>query len=291
MKSGCACENHPRRYLKLRGLCQNSAVSTYYQPKNDMTDINKLRLIGLSTTIEFDKTIGLWKLTVAESNVTGLSKIPHQFFTLGRHNWTIKKDQGCNEDLKRDSYTVELKMSGCQEGEFTCNDGQCVSMEQRCDQLPHCRDTSDEIGCDILNLKNSYNRNIPPIRSINGSKVAVDVNTSIDIFKLVDINEEDYSIEIQLQISMVWKENRVTYQNLKANDSLNALTQEDIQRLWLPKVIYENTDQKDTTRLGSNWEWETNVEVKRQGNFTMSGFDVVDEAYIYQGLFPKQIAQ
>ena len=123
--------------------------------------------------------------------------------------------------------------------------------------------------------------------TINGSKVAVDVNTSIDIFKLVDINEEDYSIEIQLQISMVWKENRVTYQNLKANDSLNALTQEDIQRLWLPKVIYENTDQKDTTRLGSNWEWETNVEVKRQGNFTMSGFDVVDEAYIYQGLFPK----
>jgi len=86
--------------------------------------------------------------------------------------------------------------------------------------------------------------------TINGSKVAVDVNTSIDIFKLVDINEEDYSIEIQHQISMVWKENRVTYQNLKANDSLNALTQEDIQRLWLPKVIYENTDQKDTTRLG-----------------------------------------
>ena len=127
--------------------------------------------------------------------------------------------------------------------------------------------------------------------TINGSKVAVDVNTSIDIFKLVDINEEDYSIEIQLQISMVWRENRVTYQNLKANDSLNALTQEDIQRLWLPKVIYENTDQKDTTRLGSNWEWETNVEVKRQGNFTVSGFDVVDEAYIYQGLFPKQIAQ
>ena len=167
-----------------------------------------------------------------------------------------------------------------------------MSMELRCDQLPQCRDTSDEMGCDIMVLKEGYNRNIPPITSSdNGSKIPVDVYTSIDIFKLVDINEEDYSIEIQLQISMVWRENRVTYQNLKANDSLNALTQEDIQRLWLPKVIYENTDQKDTTRLGSNWEWETNVEVKRQGNFTMSGFHVVDEAYIYQGLFPKQIAQ
>ena len=113
--------------------------------------------------------------------------------------------------------------------------------------------------------------------------IAVDVNTSIDIFKLVDINEEDYSIEIQFQITLVWKENRATYQNLKLNDSLNALTQNDIDKLWLPKVIYENTDQKETTRLGVDWEWETNVEVRRRGNFTRSGLETVDETYVYRG--------
>ena len=126
--------------------------------------------------------------------------------------------------------------------------------------------------------------NIPPITSDEkGKKVAVEVGTSIDIFKLVDINEEDYSIEIQFQITMVWRENRATYQNLKAVDSLNALTQNDIEKLWLPKVIYENTDQKDTTRLGANWEWETHVEVRRLGNFTRSGLDNVDEANMFPG--------
>ena len=126
--------------------------------------------------------------------------------------------------------------------------------------------------------------NIPPITSDEKErKIPVKVNTSIDIFKLVDINEEDYSIEIQFQITLAWKENRATYQNLKENESLNALTQKDIQVLWLPEVIYENTDQKDTTRLGVAWEWKTNVHVKMEGKPSESGLDVVDETYIYQG--------
>ena len=175
-------------------------------------------------------------------------------------------------------------MSGCKDGQFTCNDGQCVSMDQRCDQLPHCRDKSDERGCDILVLEGGYNMNIPPISSDEkGKKIAVNVSTSIDIFKLVDINEEDYSIEIQFEITMVWKENRAKYHNLKVNDSLNALRQKDINRLWLPKVIYENTDQKATTRLGVDWEWETIVVVQREGKFTRSGLDVVDETNLFQG--------
>ena len=110
------------------------------------------------------------------------------------------------------------------------------------------------------------------------------MSISIDILKLVDIKEEDYSIEIQFSITLKWKENRATYQNLRHSTSLNALTREDIDKLWLPKVIYENTDQKDTTRLGDrNWEWETRVAVDRQGNFSRSGLDMVDEIDIFKG--------
>ena len=64
---------------------------------------------------------------------------------------------------------------------------------------------------------------------------------------------------------------------------LNALTQKDIEELWLPEVIYDNTDQKDTTRLGVTWEWKTNVLVYREGNFTRSGPETVDETYIFRG--------
>ena len=156
-------------------------------------------------------------------------------------------------------------------------------MELRCDQLPHCRDSSDEMGCDIFLLKDGYNLNIPPIISNQGEKNPVEVNVSIDILRLVDINEEDYSIEIQFEITLEWKENRATYLNLKANNSLNALNQKDIEKLWLPEVVYENTDQKESTRLGFIMEWKTEVEVRREGNHRKSGLDTVDEAYIYEG--------
>ena len=279
--SACMCERTPAPYLRLRGLCSNSAVKdTLFQPMNNLTDFTKLALVSLRTLIEFDNNDRAWVMTDAESNVTGISRAPKESFTLGRFNWTIIGDTGCNEDGVE--YTTELKMSGCQEGNFTCNDGQCVSMAQRCDQLPDCRDETDENNCKVLVLKNNYNKNVPPI--IPHIK-KVNVSLSLDILKLVDIKEEDYSIEIQFSITLKWKENRAIYQNLKFEKTLNALEKEDCGKLWLPEVIYENTDQKDTTRLGDgNWEWATRVVVDRQGNFTRSRLDDVDEIELFKGV-------
>ena len=197
---------------------------------------------------------------------------------LGRHSWTIKGDRGCSKDGPE--YTTELKMSGCQDGNFTCDNGQCVGMDKRCNQLPDCRDKSDENNCKTLVLEGTYNKNVPPVVS---DKEGVRLSISIDILKLVAIKEEDYSIEIQFSISLKWKENRVSYHNLKKESTLNALTKEDIGKIWLPRVIYENTDQKETTRLGVDWEWETRVVVERLGKFRRSKMDEVDEIEIFKG--------
>ena len=127
--------------------------------------------------------------------------------------------------------------------------------------------------------------NVPPITSDGGKKSPVNVCTSIDVLKLVDIDEEDYSIEIQFEISLQWRDNRATYHNLKDNEALNALTKKDIDALWIPEVVYENTDQKETTRLGEfgAGEWKTSVVIKREGNFSRSGLDMVDETEIFKG--------
>ena len=64
---------------------------------------------------------------------------------------------------------------------------------------------------------------------------------------------------------------------------LNVLLKEDINRLWLPLVVYTNTDQQETTRLGMEWEWTTDVLIRREGNFKRSGFEELDEAEIFKG--------
>ena len=176
-----------------------------------------------------------------------------------------------------------MKLTACKEGEFTCDDGQCVQMEQRCNQLPNCRDKSDEIGCEILRLDFGYNKRVPPINMARNSLIPVKVKVSLTLLKVVSIVEEDHSIELQFQITLQWKENRATYHNLKTNMYLNALSSEDINKIWLPLVIYTNTDQQETTRLGIEWEWRTNVWVKREGGFVRSEPLELDEMEIFKG--------
>ena len=53
--------------------------------------------------------------------------------------------------------------------------------------------------------------------------------------------------------------------------------------LWLPLVIYDNTDQKKSTRLGWINEWVTSVSVIKEGDFMRSGLEKVDEAEIFEG--------
>ena len=58
---------------------------------------------------------------------------------------------------------------------------------------------------------------------------------------------------------------------------------EEINTLWLPLVIYTNTDQQETTRLGCCVEWSTHVVVQREGDFRRSGYEVLDETELFKG--------
>ena len=58
-------------------------------------------------------------------------------------------------------------------------------MENRCNQLPDCRDQSDEKDCNILILERGYNKYAPPIDDHDWK---TNVLLSIDLLKLVDIS-------------------------------------------------------------------------------------------------------
>ena len=280
----CICSHEPTFMLGLRGRCPNSAFDIQFKPMNDWKKGTQLKLQGLKhTSITYDEKESTWRMIVADKNVTATSNAPHASFTVGKQNWTIEGDKGCNEGKP---YVTEMKMSGCQKGKFTCNDGQCVRMDERCNQLPDCRDMSDEQDCRIFFLKEGYNKRVPPISATEDSRrelTPVNVDVSLTLFKVVSMVEEEHSIELEFEIRLEWKEHRATYHNLKLKQALNALSQADIERLWLPLVIYSNTDQKDMTRLGQPWEWTTLVDVVRQGNFTRSELSELHEIEIFSG--------
>ena len=118
---------------------------------------------------------------------------------------------------------------------------------------------SDEKSCQLLDLEEGYNKIVPPFTgqlNQNGKPtiIPVPVNISISLLNIVQIQEVDFSITFQFEITLEWLEYRANYNNLKPQIYMNTLTKDDIEKLWLPMVIYKNTDQKERTR---NCEWTT----------------------------------
>ena len=116
-------------------------------------------------------------------------------------------------------------------------------------------------------MARGYNKVVPPFtknQTINPAKIGA----SITLFKIVDIDESESTIDLQFEINLSWKDQRITFNNLKRNSTLNALSKYDMNSIWLPVLIYANTDQRESTRLGHITEWSTSVEVSRDGNFT-----------------------
>ena len=271
-------------------MCKNSLIGKSVDDKKTFTpkqlprDPANIIFLGQYTTrIAYNATEAQWKLSEVDSDVTAVSSAIEVSYAIGKHAWTISNDSvSCYEGKP---YTTELKLTGCAEkGEFTCNDGQCITMEERCNQLADCRDKSDEKGCQLIILEDGYNKDIPPIKKAgDGGLVPAGVSISITLRKVVDVDETDHSIHLQFEISMKWKENRVRYLNLKSEASLNLLSEKDTRTLWLPLVIYQNTDQKESTRLGVAWEWMTRVMVNREGGFKRNGLEEIDEAEIFEG--------
>ena len=139
----------------------------------------------------------------------------------------------------------------------------CVlSLEKRCDHIADCKDKSDEEGCHLLIRGKGYNKKVClfTVTSTGRKIVPVQLNIAIDLLKIVDMEETDHKIDFQFHIKLDWKESdKEAYHILKPDPSLNALSDDNINMLCLPSVIYDNPDQKELTRLGMGWEWATPV--------------------------------
>ena len=150
------------------------------------------------------------------------------------------------------------------------------------DQRLGFRDGSDEQDCRLLVLKSGYNMKIPPITTDERRNIIpVPVRISIILMKIVRIEEVDHKIEFQFGIVLEWPEIRALFHNLKFKSSLNALTDDEILQLWLPYVIYDNTDMKEVVQLDDGTK--TTVTVSREGGFTRSGLEVADEIEVFEG--------
>ena len=165
--------------MRLRGLCAKSKFDKkytfgddsdqgiYFQGErgtNITTNMTKNELengankfVLIHTSLEYNHKIEIRKAWVDS---------PEGTFLLGRRQILIEKDEDC-EPLK-DNYTTEVIFSTCHDDEFTCNDGVCIDMALRCNNIKNCpNDMSDEAGCTMLVIPPSYRRDYAPSKLMN----------------------------------------------------------------------------------------------------------------------------
>ena len=127
LQRGCPCTSDSPPVLQLPGsVCKSSYIKPQrYTLRQSLRDPKTVIMVGLCLGYQLD-----------------LEGCPNGSDCLV--SWEAPLDcprPGCSGD----QITLEMKLTGCQQkGEFTCNVGQCIRMKERCNQLPNCRDKSDE---------------------------------------------------------------------------------------------------------------------------------------------------
>ena len=112
--------------------------------------------------------------------------------------------------------------------------------------------------------------------------VKVDVSTSLK--NVIDISEVNQIIELKFDILMEWYEYRVNYHNLKTDEAFNTLSDEELRSLWIPYIIFENTDNNEAIEIDG---MRSTVFISRESGFQRSGIEIADEIEIFSGASNK----
>ena len=117
----------------------------------------------------------------------------------------------------------------------------CINSVYRCDQATDCEDISDEKGCKIVVIdENNYLKDKPPKETV--------LKIKIELLKILEIGEVEMLFRCQFKLFLEWFDSRVTFYNLKENQLLNTLVEDEKQNIWTPSMIFDNTDEKVRTK-------------------------------------------
>ena len=78
---------------------------------------------------------------------------------------------------------------------------------------------------------------------------------------------------------MQWLETRLRFKNLKEEITLNSLSPSEMSSIWVPKLIFYNTETKPSTTVDE----ETIIFAEKQGNYKPSPIEDVENIKYYDG--------
>ena len=132
----------------------------------------------------------------------------------------------------------------------------------------------------ILEKAQGYNKFLvpPPV----GDQSKVELNMSVEVTKILKIDEVEGSFRTKLFLRRHWLDPRLSYRNLKKERRLNKLSPSEAETVFFPNMVFEN--------IASAEDWvetlvskEHNIVRNLEENFEPVGVTNIDNAFIFSG--------
>ena len=133
----------------LRGSCEEFVHNTNYMMKNEKD--NRIFIGYGDYLIYHNGSRWLWMNNV--TNISVAEMVPaHYDYPVGRQRWLLHYPV-CG---RKPGTVWDFLLTACKDDQFTCDDGTCVVLSQRCNLQYDCRDHSDEAQCRMICLPLDY---------------------------------------------------------------------------------------------------------------------------------------
>ena len=122
-----------------------------------------------------------------------------------------------------------------------------------------------------------YLKSKPPPSVDSLSKLPITL--SCDIMVVQSIKEVEKYIKLKFEIRLQWMDTRITYYNIKEDETLNALSLEEQLALWTPTIVFWNTEQQ----LKTVNDEESFASIKRSGKSSIIDRKVNEDIKVFKG--------
>ena len=117
----------------------------------------------------------------------------------------------------------------------------------------------------------NYLKDKPPKQAI--------VKLRIELLKILEIGEVEMLYRTKYTVNLEWLDPRITFYNLHDDQNLNSLVEEEKEKIWTPRFIFQNTDKSTRTTTDD----ESIISVRREGQFIQNTLESIDNTYEFQG--------
>ena len=94
-----------------------------------------------------------------------------------------------------------------------------------------------------------------------------------------EIKEIEQILQLKFNLRMTWVDARLDFYNIKLKETMNVISIDELNKIWLPKIIFHNTERGQRT-INDDESFAT---INRTGQGTESDSSISEDIDIYKG--------